>query len=94
MFGPSLSPGVEEDGLATGFRIGSRHAIGLKAVAESAGEPQILFLIRTAATAGNKVFNLQLPEHKVLRAQAVSASMAGLFTNTVSYFLGNVSAHG
>lgn len=91
---PALFTRVKEAHVAAGFWISSGHLIGLEVVAQSAGEPKILFVLGPTAGTGNEVFDFQWSQHQVLRAEAVSTSLARLLPNTISDFLGNVRAHG
>jgi hypothetical protein len=56
----------------------------LKTIAESAGQPEVGFVVAAARRLGQDVLDFKRPEHKMLRAQAISATIAGLLPDTAA----------
>ncbi len=93
MIGPTLSARVEKGHIEICFGITRGYLVGFEAVAESAGEPQVIFCIRTAAASRDQVLDLERPQYQVLGTQAVPTSIAGLFPDALPNFFGNIPAH-
>jgi hypothetical protein len=69
------------------LRVEAVRLAGLEAVAQSAREPKVLFIVGTSGRFGNDVFDLQNSHDQVLRAQAIAATIARLLANAPAQFL-------
>ncbi len=94
MVRPHLLARVEQINLLPGFGVASGHLVRLGVVAQPTGEPKIPLPVGAATGTGNEVFDFQSSQHQMLRTPTVSATIAGLFHQPVSYLFGNFISHG
>ena len=92
---PFLLAGMEKSNPASGQRIAPVSLRPLVAVAQAAGQPQIVFNIVSAARLRDDVINFELAENVALPAQAVATSVPGLLSHPLADGATNVAgSHG
>jgi hypothetical protein len=62
-------------------------------IAEPARQPEVVLVIRTAPRARDNVLDLQKPEHVLLAAATIAASVTGLLSHPVAHLLRDDTAH-
>ncbi len=87
MLRPPLAARIKERNGLLRYRIKGFRLVVLEVVAIAAREPEIVFLVGTAGSARNNVFNLQQGVDVALRGQTVAAPIAGLHADSLSNLL-------
>lgn len=92
---PFLAAGMEKSDAASGQRIAPVSLRSLVAVAQAAGQPQIVFIVVSAARLRDNVFDFEFTKNIALTAQAIAASVSGLLSQTLANGAANVAgSHG
>lgn len=91
---PALATWVEQANPPPGQRIGAIELYPLVAIAEAAGKPEVVFVVRTTECRWDDVFDFQWTEDQRLVAATVTATVPCLDTHTSADRGWNIPSHG
>ena len=79
---PALTTRIKQMGPPSGLRIARSDLRPLETIAQTAGQPKVLFRIRPATRLGQYMVDFQQPQHVALRTLAIATAVVSRSPNT------------